>query len=330
MYWIHRWFEKIANALHSESSVIQEEVKEQGNAIRIDLEATKHDQDNAARIIAGAIDKASSAASSYEYPQRDKEHRLQIAIVILTFITALGALAAAAASWVTWREVKRSSDAAKISAEAARDTFEATYERNGIADRTVQQMAYQSAAQFQAAQAAESAAKIAQEALWSSQGANVYTDNPQFNTGPHRGRILVINSGHMASGPAQITVHVVTDKVDPKTGGNGILEYHWSTKRIDSVPLGSNYTVWLYLPQLTPFGLNDGTRMVLLGGSIDYSIGIGGAPLRHWQFCYIVKNVDSPTPCDPVVVDSWKVAYGYPAHKEPFPQQQDMWPVRTP
>jgi hypothetical protein len=230
-------------------------------------------------------------------------------------------------------QMREATEAATKSANAAEDSFEIN---DGNFDRMMARTIDQTAAQIQSAKSAEDAAKIARGALWASEGANVYTDNPQFNTGPHRGRIFVINSGHMASGPAQITVHVITSEVDPKTGANKPLEYHWSTKRIGSVPLGSNYTVWLNLPSLTPFGLVDGTRMVLLGGSIDYSIGIGVAPKRTWQFCYMTQarpgspSLYESTPCDPVVIDSWKVAQGYPAHQEPFPEQQDMWPVTTP
>lgn len=182
--WVPRWFKWLNDSLHTESGVIQDALKEQSDAISVDRESAKHEQNEAARIIAGAINNASSAAASYEQPQRNKEYGLQVAIVVLTFLTAIGAIGAAVASWRTLTEIKKSTDAATDAASAAKDTFEATYGEEGTIDRTMQQMTYQTATAQQAASTAKNAVSVTQQQMrlderaWVGVGNIVLTLDP--------------------------------------------------------------------------------------------------------------------------------------------------------
>lgn len=122
--WVPRWIKKILEALSTESSTIQEAIKKQEDAIRVYSESSKDEQNEAARIIAGAINNASNASSSYERPQRNKEYGLQKALVILTALAAGGAVTAAIGSLFTLPQVKRSADAAKRAAETSASQLE--------------------------------------------------------------------------------------------------------------------------------------------------------------------------------------------------------------
>jgi hypothetical protein len=117
--WIPRWFKWLNDSLRSESRSIHDALEQQKDAIAINSETAKQEGKEAAGVIAGAIDKAANAISGSENAQRDKEYRLQVAIVILTFLTALGALGAAFASWRELPQIKKSADAAECAARAA-------------------------------------------------------------------------------------------------------------------------------------------------------------------------------------------------------------------
>jgi hypothetical protein len=119
MYWFQRWFEKIVEAVRSEAGATNDALKEQIDSIRIDRDTAKSEQNEAARIVADAINSASNTASNYEHPQRRKEYRLQVFLVVFTVLAALGAVSAAVGSWYALPAIKESADAAKTSAYAA-------------------------------------------------------------------------------------------------------------------------------------------------------------------------------------------------------------------
>jgi hypothetical protein len=121
--WVPRWLRKLHEALRSESSAIQDALKQQANAISVNSKSCKDEQREFAGIVARAIDKAASEVSGSEQAQRDKEYRLQIALVLLTFLAAGGAIAAAIGSWFALPQVKKSADAAKSAADTADAEF---------------------------------------------------------------------------------------------------------------------------------------------------------------------------------------------------------------
>jgi hypothetical protein len=121
--WVPRWFKWLNDSLHTDFGAIQDALKQQSNAIRVNRESAKNEQNEAARIIAGAINNASNATSGYEQPQRKKEFWLQVALVALTFVAAAGAVAAAMGSWRALPEVKKSADAAQSAATTASQTL---------------------------------------------------------------------------------------------------------------------------------------------------------------------------------------------------------------
>jgi hypothetical protein len=93
--------------------------------------------------------------------------------MLLATWVAAGAACAAAAGAIIYAGIANNqlgqmietTKASIRAADAAEDTFRATYDPKGIADRTVQQMASQSAAQFQAAQSSQAAVNTAKETL---------------------------------------------------------------------------------------------------------------------------------------------------------------------
>lgn len=143
MVWFQRWFEKISAAVRSESHAVQEAVKQQVDSIRVDREAAKHKENEAAGIIAGAINDASKATSSYEKPQRNKEFWLQVGIAVLTLLTAVGALAAAFANFGALTEIKHQTRISCLNTQAAQETIEqierSALDSHAVAVATVQQ-----------------------------------------------------------------------------------------------------------------------------------------------------------------------------------------------
>lgn len=103
---------------------INDAIREQNNPVRVDSESYKRDRDEAAKVIAQAINAASDSAGSYERPQRDREYRLQRFTVILTFFAAVGAIAAAFANLWVIPQIKKSADAAHDAAVAAKSAAE--------------------------------------------------------------------------------------------------------------------------------------------------------------------------------------------------------------
>jgi hypothetical protein len=133
--WIPRWFKWLSDSLRSETGAIQQAIKQQEIAISVNSKSANDERREAARMIASAIDKAASSASSSEHAQRDKEYRLQRALVVLTFIAAGGAVAAAIGSWLALPQVKKSADAATSAADTAQNTLSQSIDAFRIDER---------------------------------------------------------------------------------------------------------------------------------------------------------------------------------------------------
>lgn len=125
--WLPRRVETFLDRVELCLGAIENALKQKINAVPVDDKATHDKQREAAGMIAAAIETTANAQSSYEQPQRHKEYRVQVFIVILTFLTAAGALAAAFASWRTLPAIKKSADAAYTAAQATQDQVDATY-----------------------------------------------------------------------------------------------------------------------------------------------------------------------------------------------------------
>jgi hypothetical protein len=97
--WVPRWYKWLNESLRSESTTVHKAIEEQAQAIRVEAESRKAQQQECAGIIAGAIDEAAKEQASYEQPQRDKEYRVQFALMVFTIVAAGGAVAAAFGSW---------------------------------------------------------------------------------------------------------------------------------------------------------------------------------------------------------------------------------------
>lgn len=96
MYWFQRWFEKVTEAVRSESSTIQNAIHQQKESIAKDIETRNEKQAEIGTIIARAIYTASDTVPDYEKTQRQKEHSLQWGMF---GVTLFAAFAAAGAAW---------------------------------------------------------------------------------------------------------------------------------------------------------------------------------------------------------------------------------------
>jgi hypothetical protein len=98
MYWIHRWFEKIANSLRAESSEIKNALQDNKKAI----DAAKISQDNAWSGVGRQIaemrsdDEYKRGANTYKH----KSYRQQVVLNILTGLLAIFTLGAFAAAGI--------------------------------------------------------------------------------------------------------------------------------------------------------------------------------------------------------------------------------------
>jgi hypothetical protein len=147
---------------------------------------------------------------------------------------------------------------------------------------------WQGSSSQRAANAAKSAADTAKETLWATEGANIVTKKPTFDTVSHRALLPFGNDGRTTSGPATITVHEATFAADPQTGtSKAVIEAHWETGPVDSIPTDEpDNSGEIAIPAVTVDGITKGTQIVTMAGEIDYDIGIPNAPHRTWVFCY--------------------------------------------
>lgn len=159
--------------------------------------------------------------------------------------------------------------------------------------------------------AAESTAVTARTTLWASQGAYVIADKPSFETGLHQARIPINNVGHMASGKAQITVYEETSRVVENGKAAIPVESHKQNVAIGSIPMGLNTNYgWAKVstPKATPFGIVDGTQIIMIVGSITYEMGKGSTAKRNLDFCYVTRSLKGANAYESIVCDpDWMI-----------------------
>lgn len=168
--WLPRRVEILIEKIESSLGEIEYALKEKINAVPVDDKATHDKHREAAGVVATAIETTANAQSSYEQPQRDKEYRVQVFIVILTFLAAAGAIAAAFASWLTLPSIKKSADAAYTAAQATQDQADATYAAIDLQDIQMKQNRIDNArAQWMQERTLEQSAEDAKNAVAESE-----------------------------------------------------------------------------------------------------------------------------------------------------------------
>lgn len=199
MYWFQRWFEKITEAIRSESRMIQEAVQSQVETIRVDRESAHREQSASAEIIARAINTASDATSGYEKSQRDKEYRLQGFLVFLTFLAAGGALAAAVGSFIYARIAK--DQVGQMIAAGHQTDYQLCLYRQQLAEMRRESESWQTMANASAVQANAMARIESAYILMNS------ANEPQIVDGkPPSISFHVFNDGHTAA--RQLHIHM--------------------------------------------------------------------------------------------------------------------------
>jgi hypothetical protein len=173
--WIPRWFKLVLDALHTESRVIKESLAKQENSVKNTSQAWEEKQREVGAAIAASIQAHSNAATNYEKPQRDKEHRLQWRMFWVALAGTIFAAAAAAGAWYyatlakgqldqmieATRQARKSADTAACALRESQRQF----------DRTLEQMTNQTTAQQTAASAAEDTVSTARDQIRRDQRA---------------------------------------------------------------------------------------------------------------------------------------------------------------
>ncbi len=177
--WVSRRIEQFIETLIIRLGAIQESIQQHTAATNAANEASSKQWRQVRRILSVVIKSKNNSDSKrsqeHEQDRNNPEERLirsQEEVAKWTQRAAIaGMLYGAVAFWQgclirdQLRQSIAATQASEKSADAAFKTFYATYDPGGAAERTTRQMAYQSAAQFQAAGAAQSAATTSQEAM---------------------------------------------------------------------------------------------------------------------------------------------------------------------
>jgi len=255
--WIPRLINRVLQTVRAESNAIQQAVKSQGDAIRIDQQSAKDDQNEAAGAIAGAIYNTSNSAAGYEHLQRNKEYWLQVVLAAFTILAALGAAAAAIGTWYSLPKIQKSADAAHLAAEAASEQVK-LYRK-----------------EIEGTQAAV----IEHVTRWELDGNGLY--------------IALANTGHVISPKVTVTVDVTRGPY-PITNGHQVPIKHIQKAYVNlkpappsvAVPINDSpelITLW----QPTPEDFNRTYRRssmketVNITGTILYDNGFGESPIEE-------------------------------------------------
>ena len=176
------------------------------------------------------------------------------------------------------RQMQIATEASKQSVEFAWESLEFN---SGQFDRAMHQTIDQTVASV-------SAADTAKEALHVSEGAFIAPGKPEFDFSAENMSLPLINSGHIPSGPVSMKVfEVSTYHADPSNPASTVIEKHWRSVRIKSIPVGSPYTYNISIPSLTAEKVNDGHEGVRVGGIISYGDGFLDTPQQEARFCFL-------------------------------------------
>lgn len=177
-----------------------------------------------------------------------------------------------------------------------------------------------------AANAAQSAAITAKEAVHLSERAYITIGNPQIDFKTKTVTLNVVNSGRISSGSADVIAHAfimnVTDPHAPMIYLKDAVEKSWNRSHYPSVPIGSPFQLNHVFKKMDETTFNAGRQHIIIVGSAFYNDGFPDVPIQRSAFCMdaifntAMKRI-LMTPCDPdVYLPAAEIADGYPNNED--------------
>jgi hypothetical protein len=256
-------------------------------------------------------------------------------MVIATIFIAIGTLVSAGAICFQWYEMhtgsvdtKAIADAAEKQADAAKDFAQNAERINEGIGNAVLKLDAQAQAIQRSADAAKTAAAIAQETLHVSERAYLTLGTPMHDFSHKIINIPIINSGRIPSGKMTAIIHEVTFKIaDPDLTSypltdETILERHWVDQFFSDIPVGAPYTIEVFMPALDQAEFTSGKQGVYIVIELTYNDGFIGSVPQKWLFCdgsgYLSSaKTNNMHPCGQpeIYLQILKTVDGYPNQK---------------
>ena len=245
--------------------------------------------------------------SKAESDRRDTEYKGEQIELNRRLVTATVALVAATILlgslqiWYMHHQYKLTSDGlSKMGDEiwAAKDAAYASKAASDTASRALQtsqqqfkntlgQMQGQTTAQNKAATAAESAATTAKNTLHVSERAYVVIGGPQTDTTKKIVTIPIVNSGHIPSGPVNVTLHhaIFHTVPDIRLTFRDVLGKHWKHQHLSSVSPALPLTITIPIQEMDEVSLNGGHQAIFIAGYLVYNDGFPDTGDQRRAFC---------------------------------------------
>lgn len=299
------WFKKF----REESRKSQEELRREIVSIRNADEAREKRENELGFSIVAAINRVGDATPDHESPQREKEYRLQRAVFLATVAGVVFAALAAGGAWYY-----------AYIAEGQLRTMAETYGE-------IQQ---QTPLLKQSADAAQSAATTANEALHVTERAYLVAGGGNVNFVEKSVTVPLVNLGHIPSGEATVVVHQATydlpgvmADLSESMPQNRPIQTAWQRMRFQSIVPGGGQGVAIPAPALNADLANRGLQTVIVAGTIRYNDGFPDDPPAAWKFCVrsfyqITMKKQYVISCDPErAIPQLERNDGYPNHENP-------------
>lgn len=176
-------------------------------------------------------------------------------------------------------------NAAKESADWAAAAFETS---DSDFQRTMSQMITQTTQQVKAANASQSAARTAQDALYISNRAYIVTGRPDVSYAEKFVTIPVENIGRAPSRKVEFVAHEATINIaDPSVGGRFDQAVERSCTRGVLQNLTPNFpqSIEIPAPQMSGTAMVDGHQLTIVALDITYDDGFPNTKEQTFQFC---------------------------------------------
>jgi hypothetical protein len=140
-----------------------------------------------------------------------------------------------------------------------------------------------------AADAAKSAAKTADQAMHISERAYLFIDHPVFNLGMKSVFLPITNSGRIPSGRVEITTHYVVanlkSQTQPKVELKDSSEHRKAVLEYESISTGTPITTNQTLNTVDVKRVTAGVQRIYVVGYITYNDGFPETPIQKYTFC---------------------------------------------
>jgi archaellum component FlaF (FlaF/FlaG flagellin family) len=177
-----------------------------------------------------------------------------------------------------------------------------------------------------AANAAQSAATTAKEAIHLSERAYITIALSQFDVKTKTVVFSATNSGKIASGGADVIVHAFIinspDPGQPMMYLKDAIEMGWKRSHYASIPIGTPFHIIHVFKKMDESTFDKGKQHVIVVGFANYNDGFPDTPSQQSTFCMdaifntFMKRAQL-TPCDAAVyLPAAEIADGYPNNED--------------